>query len=62
MGFWKRMKELRKVKPVPEEERIKLEKSDYPAMILAAFLTIVLPCVLILGLIVFLMMLLFGLF
>lgn len=62
MGFWKRMKELRKVKPIPEEERIKLEKSDYPAMLLAAFLTLVLPAVLILGAIVLIMMLIFGLF
>lgn len=62
MGFWKRMKDLRKVKPIPEEERIKLEKSDYPAMLLAAFLTLVLPAVLVLGAIVLIMMLIFGLF
>lgn len=62
MGFWKRMKELRKVKPVPEEERVKLEKSDYPAMLLAAFLTLVLPAVLVLGGLILLMMLLFHLF
>lgn len=61
MGLWKRMKELRKVKPIPEEERIKLEKSDYPAMLLAAFLTLVLPAVLVLGAIVLIMMLIFGL-
>ena len=62
MGFWKKMKELRKVKPVPEEERIELEKKDYPAILLAAFLTLVLPAVLVLGGLVLLMMLLFNLF
>ena len=62
MGLWKRMKELRKVKPVPEEERVKLEKSDYPAMLLAAFLTLVLPAVLVLGGLVLLMMFLVQLF
>ena len=62
MGFWKRMKELRNVKPVPEEERVKLEKSDYPAMLLAAFLTLVLPAVLVLGGLVLLLMFLFQLF
>lgn len=62
MGFWQKMKELRKVKPVPEEERVQLEKSDYPAMLLAALLTLVLPAVLILGGLILLMMLLFGLF
>lgn len=62
MGFWKRMKELRNVKPVPEEERLKLERKDFPAMLLAAFLTLVLPALLVLGGLVLLMMLLFGLF
>ena len=62
MGFWKRMKELRNVKPVPEEERLKLERKDFPAMLLAAFLTLVLPAILVLGGLVLLMMLLFGLF
>lgn len=62
MGFWKKMKELRNVKPVPEEERIQLEKKDYPAILLAALITIVLPAVLVLGVLVLLMMLIFGLF
>ena len=62
MGFWKKMKELRNVKPVPEEERLDLEKKDYPAMLLAAFLTLVLPAILVLGVLVLLMMLLFQLF
>ena len=62
MSFWKKLKDLRKVKPVPEEERVKLEKSDYPAMMLAAFLTLVLPAVLVLGGLVLLMMFLFRLF
>lgn len=61
MSFLKRIKKLKDVKPAPEEERVKLEKSDIPAMIIAALITLIIPSALILGLLVFLAMAIFGL-
>ncbi len=62
MSLFSRLKHLRDVKPVPEEEREKLEKGDLPAMLIAALFTLVLPAVLALGGFVLLMMFLFRLF
>lgn len=59
MSLFSRLKHLRDVKPVPEEEREKLEKGDFPAMLIAALFTLILPALLVLGGFVLLMMLLF---
>ncbi len=61
MSIFSRFKRLKDVKPVPEEERVKLEKGDLPAMLIAALFTLVLPAVLVLGGFVLLVMLIFGL-
>ncbi len=62
MSFFSHWKHLRDVKPTAEEERVKLEKGDLPAMLIAALFTLILPAVLVLGGFVLLMMLLFNLF
>ena len=61
-GFWKRLKRYKDMDlEAMERERFSnLEKSDYPAMILAAFLTLFLPCILILGVLVLIGLALFG--
>ena len=61
-GFWKRLKKYKDMDlEAMEKERFSnLEKSDFPAMILAAFLTLFLPCILILAVLVLVVLALFG--
>ena len=60
--FWKLREKYRKMdlKAMEEERFAEMEKSDVPAMLLAAFLTIFLPCILILAVLVLLVLALFG--
>lgn len=63
MNFFKHVKKPDKKKEEEFKERMKdenLEKHDRLAMFLSAFLTIILPCLLILCIICILAMLIFG--
>ena len=62
MAIWKRLKKYRDMVPEAEEKEPlpDLEKSDFLAMLLAAFATLVLPCLLILIVLALIVMVLFG--
>ena len=62
MAIWKRLKKYRDMDLEAEEkkEHIDLEKSDFAAMLLAAVVTLILPCLLILIVLALVVMVLFG--
>ena len=61
MFFLKRLKKYKEMDlDVPQEKRPELEKGDLPAMLLAAFVTLILPAALILLVLVLIVLLLFG--
>ena len=63
VAIWKRLKKYRDMDLEAEEKEkfADLEKSDFLAMVLAAFITLVLPSLLILIVLVLIGMALFGL-
>lgn len=62
VAIWKRLKKYRDMDLDAEnkEKPADLEKSDFAAMLLAAFLTLVLPCLLILIVLALIVMALFS--
>lgn len=60
MAIWKRLKKYRDMDLEEKEKPADLEKSDFAAMLLAAFITLVLPCLLILIVLALIVMVLFG--
>ena len=61
-GFWKRLKKYKDMDLEAEEKEkfADLEKSDFKAMVIAAILTLFLPCLLILGALALVVLVLFG--
>ena len=62
MAIWRRLKQYKDAHPEAEEDEkpADLEKNDFAAMLLAAFLTLVLPCLLILTVLALIVMARFG--
>ena len=62
MGIWSRLKKYRDMDLEEEEKKrfSETEPADFPAMLLAAIITLFLPCVLILAVLVLVVLALFG--
>lgn len=62
MGIWSRLKKYRDMDIEAEEKKrfSEAEPGDFPAMLLAAIVTLFLPCVLILVFLVLVVLALFG--